>query len=185
MSPVPYAIPVTRNVVEYLAIVATWFALLTLQSSATIDSGAMTVLVILACWTKVAFFGSENVRQLKEASRTNLPHHRFLLLMGVNLSQMILAFALDFHLLHRIDPASFAGITVGATLPVALFDFVYLSSLNFLFFGYSDVLPQTVPARLLNLTEIMLAFVTVIVIVSDFMSLKEALRRDASDGERG
>ena len=28
----------------------------------------------------------------------------------------------------------------------ALFDFVYLSTLNFSFFGYSDILPQTVPA---------------------------------------
>ena len=183
MPQIPYAIPVVRNVIEYVVIVAAWFALLTLQSSGRIGAGTMTIVIVLTCWIKVAFFGSENVRQLKDASRTNMPHHRFLLLMGVNLSQMILAFALDFHLIHQIDPASFAGITAGATMPVVLFDFVYLSSLNFLFFGYSDVLPQTVPARLLNLTEIMLAFVTVIVIVSDFMSLKEALRR--SDGEQG
>jgi len=58
-----------------------------------------------------------------------------------------------------------------------LFDFVYLSTLNFSFFGYSDVLPQTVPARIENLVAILLAFVTVIFVLSDFISLKESLRR--------
>ena len=37
-------------------------------------------------------FGAENMKQLFDAARQNLPHHRFLLLMGVNMSQMILAF---------------------------------------------------------------------------------------------
>jgi hypothetical protein len=58
-----------------------------------------------------------------------------------------------------------------------LFDFVYLSTPNFSIFGYSDVLPQTVPARIENLVAILLAFVTVIFLLSDFISLKESLRR--------
>jgi hypothetical protein len=37
-------------------------------------------------------------------------------------------------------------------------------------------LPQTIPAKVANLTEIVLAFVTVIFLLSDFVSLKESLR---------
>ena len=56
-----------------------------------------------------------------------------------------------------------------------MFEFFYYSALNFMFFGYGDITPQTVPAKLLTLTEITLAFVTVIFLLSDFISLKESI----------
>mgnify|MGYP002778382240 CR=1 FL=1 len=52
----------------------------------------------------------------------------------------------------------------------------YFSVLNFSFFGYGDITPQTIPAKLATLTEIVLAFLTVIFILSDFISLKDSLR---------
>lgn len=171
-----YSIPIRRNLVEYAAIIASWAALLALWSSGSVSSGWMSVLVVTVCWAKTVFFGAENLKQLFDAARTNLPHYHFMLLMGINMSQMILAFMFDFHLLFCIDGASFAGVASTVGHPEALFDFFYLSALNFSFFGYSDILPQTVPAKLVNLTEILLAFVTVIFMLSDFISLKDSLR---------
>jgi hypothetical protein len=173
-----FAIPVVRNVVEYAAIVVWWLMLLGLERSGWLSSTWQYVLVILGCWFKTGLFGAENLRQLFEAARSNLAHHRFLMLMGVNMTQMILSFAFDFHLLHSIYRGSFSGIAADVGQFEALFDFVYLSTLNFSFFGYSDILPQTVPAKLVNLTEIVLAFVTVIFLLSDFISLKESIRND-------
>lgn len=177
----PSAIPIVRNLIEYAAIVGWWGAMLVLHTSGAVAPSVMAVLVVVGCWFKMVFFGTENMRQLFDAARTNMPHHRFLMLMGVNTSQMILAFALDFHLLHRIDAASFAGIVSTAGHAELLFNFFYLSTLNFSFFGYSDILPQTVAAKIVNLSEIVLAFVTVIVMLSDFISLKESLRGRRSD----
>lgn len=171
-----FAIPVGRNISEYALIAIWWVALLALWRSGQVGAGAMNLLVVAGCWAKCGFFGVENMRQLLEAARTNLSHHRFLLLMGINMSQMILAFTFDFHLLHTIDPVSFAGLGEQASMAEALFDCFYLITLNFSFFGYSDILPQTVPARIVNLTEIVLAFVTVIFLLSDFISLKDSLR---------
>ncbi len=184
MTSTPYSIPVRRNAAEYIGIIACWAALLALLSSGRLSPLSMTVLVVLACWTKTALFGAENLRQLFEAAKTNLPHHRFMLLMGINMSQMILSFMFDFHLLQRINGASFSGVKPNISDAEALFNFFYLSTLNFSFFGYSDILPQTVAAKLLNLTEIALAFVTVIFVLSDFISLKESLRAAPDDGER-
>jgi hypothetical protein len=177
-----YRIPVGRNLVEYIAIVAWWGALLTLQSRGKSNVAAMTGLVIAGCMVKSIWFGAENMQQLREAARMNLAHHRFLLMMAINMSQMVLAFMFDFHLLQLINAKSFTGIAPGAGMAEVLFDFFYLSTLNFSFLGYSDVLPQTVPARIVNLTEIVLAFFTVIFMLSDFISLKDALR--ASDEGR-
>jgi hypothetical protein len=96
--------------------------------------------------------------------------------MAINMTQMILSFALDFHLLYLLDANSFQGVAGDIASSEALFDFFYLSTLNFSFFGYSDILPQTVPAKILNITEILLAFITVIFLLSDFVSLKDSLR---------
>jgi hypothetical protein len=169
-------IPLGRNVAEYSAIVGWWVVVLVLQNRGVLSPGALSVLVVLGCWVKTAFFGVENMRQLFHAARTNMAHHHFMMLMGVNMSQMILAFMFDFHLLHCLNPASFAGIGSGASQSAVLFDFFYLSTLNFSFFGYSDILPQTVAAKVVNLTEIVLAFATVIFMLSDFISLKDSLR---------
>jgi hypothetical protein len=99
--------------------------------------------------------------------------------MAVNISQMTRAFAFDFHLLWSSNPAAFTGIPDGTGSAEGLFDLFYLSVLNFTFFGFGDILPQTIPARIVNLTEVALAFVTVIFLLSDFISLKESLQRNS------
>lgn len=172
----PFRIPILLNVVEYSAIVAWWVAGLYIVNQLGHNGVWASIVVIAGCWVKSIFFGRENLQQLYDAARSDLSHHRFLLLMAINMTQMILSFALDFHLLYAIDPTSFLGIGAEAAPAVVLFDFFYLSTLNFSFFGYSEILPQTVPAKLVNLTEIVLAFITVIFLLSDFVSLKDSLR---------
>lgn len=169
-------IPILRNVVEYALIVLWWLAAMTLFQWWDEYPLLWNIVVIGACWLKSVFFGRENLTQLYDAARSNLSHHRFLLLMAINMTQMILSFALDFHLLYLLDPNCFAGVAANIHSAEAVFDFFYLSTLNFCFFGYSDILPQTVPAKIINLTEIVLAFITVIFLLSDYVSLKDSLR---------
>ncbi|HUP77636.1 MAG TPA: ion channel [Pirellula sp.] len=171
-----FSIPVSRNIAEYACIIAWWLFVHWLVFAGQIGVGLLTIVVILGCWTKTALFGAENLKQLYEAAHCNLAHHRFLVLMGINMSQMIMSFALDFHLLYCIDKSCFTGVPKDVGQLESLFDFFYLSTLNFSFFGYSDILPQTVPAKIINLTEIVLAFVTVIFLLSDFISLKDSIR---------
>jgi len=171
-----FTIPIQRNLIEYAAILGWFLGLMWFHATGSFNSSFFSVIVVLGCWTKAVLFGAENLKQLFDAARSNMQHHRFLILMGINMSQMIMSFAFDFYLLHRNDPGSFTGVTNSVSQAEALFDFFYLSTLNFSFFGYSDILPQTVPAKMVNLTEIVLAFVTVIFLLSDFISLKESLR---------
>jgi len=172
-----FQIPIVRNIVEFGLIIVWWLSVLWLVSQFEAVGIWASLLVILGCWGKSIFFGTENLNQLYDASRSDLSHHRFLLLMAINMIQMIMSFAFDFHLLYTIDKHSFLGVASEASFGVALFDFFYLSTLNFSFFGYSEILPQTVVAKIVNLTEIVLAFITVIFLLSDFVSLKESLRR--------
>ena len=171
-----FNLPLGRNVAEYVAILAWWLAILWLIAAGHLGATVSTWIVVIGCWVKAVLFGAENMKQLYQAAQSNLAHHRFLVLMGVNMSQMILSFAFDFHLLFNINPGCFSGVSSEVGMWEALFDFFYLSTLNFSFFGYSDILPQTIAAKVVNLTEIILAFVTVIFLLSDFISLKDSIR---------
>jgi Ion channel len=168
---------VIRNLLEYVAIVVIWLAFLWLHNSTVLSATNASLLALGLCWAKTVFFGAENLRQLLMASVRNMPYHRFMLLMLVNMSQIILSFGLDFHCLHQVDAGSFSvepGAFSGWEL---VFEYVYFSTLNFTFFGYGDDTPQTVVAKLMTMTEILLAFITVIFLLSDFISLKESISR--------
>ena len=164
----------TRNVIEFAAILGTWGLMLALLHSGLIANFVLPV-VILVSLAKTAFFGFENIRQLFEATRRNLPYHHFMMLMLVNMTQIILSFGLDFHCLHIGNAASFSVDLASASLFETVFEFVYYSTLNFTFFGFGDVTPQTMPAKFITMTEILLAFITVIFLLSDFISLKESI----------
>jgi hypothetical protein len=168
---------VFRNALEFAAIFALWAGVLQVLRTGGLSVAAATAVTLVLCWAKTIFFGVENIRQLRLASEQNTPYHRFMVLMMVNMWQIAASFALDFHLLDVIAPQSFAVVKEDLAGPALVFEFFYFSSLNFMFFGYGDVTPQTVPAKLMTLTEIALAFVTVIFLLSDFISLKESLRK--------
>jgi hypothetical protein len=167
---------VVRNIAEYALIAGVWLMGQMLIEHSRFAAGWLILIVILLAWAKTAFFGLENLQQLLRASKDNLAYHRFMMLMLINTSQIVLSFGLDYHCLHCIDPSSFSGIDPTETTPEQIFDFTYFSILNFTFFGYGDITPQTMSAKLLTITEIVLAFVTVIFLLSDFISLKESIR---------
>lgn len=172
---------VVRNTVEFVVLFVVWGGLQMLIRSGWVTTPWLLLIVLAVAWSKTAFFGGENIQQLRDASLRNMPYYRFMLLMLVNMWQIISSFALDYHCLHLINEASFGGINPAFTQPELIFEYFYFSVLNFTFFGYGDITPQTVPAKLLTITEIVLAFVTVIFLLSDFISLKESLYKPTSE----
>lgn len=165
-----------RNCLEFVVLIAVWWILRQALQQSHFTEWSATALILAAAWVKTIFFGCENIWQLHLATRHNQAYHRFMIIMLVNMTQIITSFAFDYHCLHTIAPRSFGEVPQGQSEGVVLFEFFYYSVLNFTFFGYGDVTPQTVAAKLLTSTEIVLAFVTVIFILSDFISLKESLR---------
>ncbi len=172
---------VARNLLEFVALFALWGLALEAIAQAWLPPTGLLAAVLALAAAKTAFFGVENIDQLRQASEQNIPYHKFLLLMLMNVWQVITSFALDYHLLNLLDERSFAVINPELDGAKLVFEFFYFSALNFMFFGYGDITPQTVPAKLMTLTEISLAFVTVIFLLSDFISLKESLRRPPGD----
>lgn len=172
-----------RNVLEYLIIMLIAAATLDIMDHGWLSPRGNQILIVAICWMKTVFFVVEEMIQLRDATRMNLAYHRFMWLMLVNMFQIILSFGLDYYCLLQVNGQSFSvnPELYGSEL---IFECVYFSTLNFTFFGYGDITPQTVPAKLMAMTEISLAFLTVIFLLSDFISMKESLRiKDARAGQ--
>lgn len=166
-----------RNATEFAVLFALWGVTMQLITRESMAASWLVTWIVIGAWGKSLFFGAENLRELWQASWRNLPYYHFMLLMLVNMSQMITSFALDYHCLQSLRANSFGSIPAEFSSAELLFECFYYSVLNFTFFGYGDITPQTIPAKLLTMTEILLAFVTVIFLLSDFISLKESLIR--------
>jgi len=171
-----------RNVLEYLIIILIAAVTRDIMDHGWFSPWGNQILIVALCWMKTVFFAVEEMIQLRDATRMNLAYHRFMWLMLVNMFQIILSFGLDYYCLLQVNGQSFS---VNAELHgfELIFECVYFSTLNFTFFGYGDITPQTIPAKLMAMTEISLAFLTVIFLLSDFISMKESLRiKDAQAG---
>lgn len=91
--------------------------------------------------------------QLRDATRMNLAYHRFMWLMlggsvpsFCRLASIITACCRSMGRVSRLM-RSCTGFGL-------IFECVSFSTLNFTFFGYGDITPQTIPAKLMAITEV-------------------------------
>ncbi|MCF7786334.1 MAG: potassium channel family protein [Prosthecobacter sp.] len=171
-----FAGEIIRQGGEVVAIVLVAALLQALWGTQWLSARTFCLVVLAAALAKTVFFFVENLQHILMATRDNMPYHRVLGLMGVNMIQITLAFAMDYWCLETAEPASFSSIDAAWSQSEQLFEFFFFSVLNFSFFGFGDVTPLTIPAKLVTMMEVLLAFFTVIFLLSDFVSLKDSLR---------
>lgn len=137
----------------------------------------LTWLIVVWAAAKTVYYFGETLWHLVQATASDLPYHRFLLLMAYNMAEVTLSYAIDFFCLLQIDRTNFSGIDENLSGASLMFECLYFSVLNFSFFGYGDITPSTIPAKLVMLLEVITAFTTVIFLISDFVSMKDSMKR--------
>jgi hypothetical protein len=136
----------------------------------------LTWIVVFVAAGKTFYYFAETLLHLLHATANDLPYHQFLVLMAYNMAEVTISFAIDFFVLQQLDQQSFEGLSGTLSAPRLFFDCLYFSILNFSFFGYGDILPRSVPAKIVMLFEVVTEFTTVIFLISDFVSMKDSMR---------
>lgn len=149
------------------------------------NPASTTLFVISLSILKWSYFIWIGYRKIIEVSDNGTAYHRFLLFVVMNISVLVLSFGIDYWCLYRINPKSFVGIDPTLTIPEQLFETWYFSVLNFSFFGYGEIMPRTIPAKLILIMETIISFLTIILVLSDFISLKESLAEERSRRSTG
>lgn len=167
-----------REPLEWVALFAV-AGLLLLASHLLGPGWRLALSSIVAVWAaaKTIYYFAETLRHLLDATATDLAYHSFLLLIAYNMSQITLSYAIDFYCLVVIDPTNISGIDPDLSGAALMFECFYFSVLNFSFFGYGDIIPARIPGKIVMLLEVVTAFSTVIFLLSDFVSIKESMRR--------
>ena len=176
-TPSPPLLVRWREPLEWLALIVVAAAMIASYELLG-PSARQPLAVAVALWSaiKTAYYFAETLRHLLEATAKDLAYHRFLMIVAYNMAQITLSFAIDFYCLFWIDPDSLSIDNDMRGLEL-MFECFYFSVLNFSFFGYGDITPHHVSSKFVMLLEVVTAFSTVIFLLSDFISMKEAIRR--------
>jgi hypothetical protein len=133
--------------------------------------------VTVLAFGKTVYFIRSSYDKILEVTVQNIAYHKFLLFIVVNISMVVVSFGADYFCIMQVNEKSFVGFAPQASTAELAFDCFYFSALNFSVFGFGEILPRTIPAKLLVLMEVVISFLTIIFILSDFISLKESLQR--------
>ena len=134
-----------------------------------------TLVLVLLCFSKTIYFVWVGYQKIIDVTIKDAPFHKFIIFACMNISVFILSFTFDFFGLYLINPDNYEGMPVNYSNPRLLFEFLFFSLQQFTFFGYGNLLPSSVLAKILSMLELTISFLTVLFILSDFNSLKESL----------
>ncbi|HSZ71984.1 MAG TPA: hypothetical protein VK750_04865 [Cytophagaceae bacterium] len=147
-------------------------------------------LVCFFALVKSVYFCYAGFKKLLDFSRTDLSYFNFLIFLSLSIPLVVVSFAVDYYCLYKIDPDSFSGIDATLNVGVKGFKFFFLSVLVFSNLGVTNIVPVDVSSEFIMMLEAILSFVTIIFVLSDFISLKESLhslsgknKRQKTDGE--
>lgn len=137
-----------------------------------------TKLIILAlALFKTCFFIVQSINKIKESTVKHLPYYQFLIFIAINIMLLIPSFGMDYFILNEALPDSFVGVNNAISGTRRFFDFVYFSSLNMTNFGFGTLMPASMVSKALTSIEVVLSFVIIIFVLSDFMSLKDSIKK--------
>jgi Ion channel len=132
------------------------------------------ILLILALG-KCIYFIEHSFRKIEEASLNDISYNKFLGIILTNVMLIVISFAVDYSCLQQIDGSSFRGISQSPNFIDKAFDFFYFSLVSFTTVAYGDIIPVTKSAKVLSILEVTVAYVTTIIVISNFVQIKDSL----------
>ncbi|MCU0428851.1 MAG: hypothetical protein MUF42_02655 [Cytophagaceae bacterium] len=131
--------------------------------------------IFLACLIKVGFIMLRCFRSIVNISHQSVPYHTFLGFIAINIFLVVFTFSIDYFWIFQLNPGSFSGLETAYTPLQQYFKLFYLSLLLFTNMGVANVVPVSIPAEALVMLEAIVSFVTLIFMLSDYLTLRESL----------
>lgn len=167
---------IRKTILKYLFVILAGALVFYIDSLEFVNSIFTNFLILFLVIFKTAFFIAESIKKILETTRNNISYHHFLGFMAINILLIILSFSVDYLCLYQVDPAAFKGLG-NISYTETVFEMIYFSILAFANFGFAEVYPANLFAKIIVTFEIIVYFATIIFILSDFMSLKESIAK--------
>jgi len=135
------------------------------------------ILIVIAL-AKCFYFVEHSFRKIEEASVNDISYNRFIVIILTNVLLIVISFAVDYACLELIQAQSFKGLDLSGGFWGRLFEFSYFSITSFTTVAYGDILPATKAARTLTVLEVAVAYLTTIIIISNFVQIKDSIGKE-------
>jgi hypothetical protein len=135
------------------------------------------LVLLIVSIAKCIYFIEHSFRKIEEASIKNITYNKFLVIILTNVLLIVVSFTVDFTCMMQFDTHSFKGISTQSFLD-SVFDFFYFSLASFTTVAYGDIIPITKSAKALTILEVVVAYVTTIIIISNFVHIKESIEKE-------
>ncbi len=180
----------TKDIIlKYLVVIGSGLLAFYFDELEIVNPALNTFFIISISVFKTGFFIQQSLRKIGEVVNKNVAYFRFLIFMTTNILIIIISFSIDYFCLYQVDHSHFDGLPVSADHFRLLFEFVYLSMLGFNNLGFYDVVPVSIASKSLIMMEILLYYFSIILILSDFISLRdsiieERIRKQSGEGQQ-
>jgi hypothetical protein len=133
------------------------------------------VTLVVVSLAKSVYFIEHSFKKIEEASLNNISYNKFLGIILMNILLIVVSFSTDYVCLVKIDPHSFRGFGEGYWN--IIYDSFYFSLTSFTTVAYGDILPITKSAKSIIILEVVVAYVTTIIIISNFVQIKDSMEQ--------
>lgn len=162
-----------KSLVQLTAVIGLAALLYLVDEFTVINKEINHAIILLIATLKTFYFLSHNFDRVKEISEGDDNFVVFMKLMSMNIALTVLSFATDYYSIYHIYPGSFIGLRETASVAFNFAEFIYFSVTTFSTTGLGDIFPNSLAAKYLVCLEVIIAFITIIFLVSNFAHLKE------------
>ncbi|MEQ9289564.1 MAG: ion channel [Cyclobacteriaceae bacterium] len=134
-------------------------------------------LVIFLALVKTGYFTFFTFKQVNKSIRQCHSFGQLLWVFGLLILLIMFSYAADFTCIVAADPSSFKGFIAQKSLNYFehLFEAFYFSIVTFVGIGYGDIVPVTIPAKILVVMEIVQSFMMIVFGLSNINNLRTTL----------
>ena len=126
---------------------------------------------------KAGYFIYFVVTQIRESAHREFHFQDILTIVAPGILVIILSFAIDYYCLFRIRPDAFTGFISKPTIIAEFVSSFYFSISVFTTAGFGDIYPKSTSAQVFVSTELLIAFLFTILIISNIAHIRESYRK--------
>ena len=135
--------------------------------------------IILLALIKTSYFTFFTFRQVNKSIKECHSYSQLLWVFGLLVFLIIFSYAADFTCLASSNSSSFLGISSLDSVNYLeyLFESFYFSVVTFAAIGYGDIVPITVPAKILVILEIGQSFILIVFGLSNINNIHTTIKK--------
>ena len=142
------------------------------------DSIVFIYSIIIICMVlKITYMVTQSFKSIIGIVRKGTAYHIYLIYIAINAILLVSSFASDYFTLQLALPESFEGVETIKNEFEIFFKMFYLSLLLFTNLGVADIGPRNTLSEILVMCEGIVAFVSLIFMLSDYTTLRETFSK--------